>query len=80
MGSEVSGGSEMYHTHAMHECVGRCITRAYEWNGSTAAKTSIEARLTFTIKFALDTDHRDVHLVNDLLLELGSGEEVKGID
>ncbi len=80
MGMEVSGASELYHVNAMCECIGRCITRAYEWNGSTAATTSIEARLTFTIKLALDADHTDILLVNDLLLELASGEQVKGID
>ncbi len=77
---KVSGASELYHIHAMCECVGRCIARAYEWNGSTAAKASIEARLTFTVKLALDAVHTDIHLVNDLLLDLASGEQVKGID
>ncbi len=67
-------------THAICECVGRCIARAYEWNGSTAAKTSIEASLTLTIELALDALHTDIHLVNDLLLELASGEEMKVID
>ena len=41
--------------------------------------TSIEATLTSTIKLALDADHR-YPLGKDLLLELASGEEVKGID
>ncbi len=50
-------------THAMYECVGRCIARAYEWNDSTAAKTSVEATLTFTVKLALDAVHTDIHLV-----------------
>ena len=66
-------------THTVYECVGRCIARAYEWNGSTAAKTSIEARLTFTIKLALDAVHTDIHLVR-IFLDLASGEGVKGID
>ena len=58
---------------------GECIARAYEWNGSTVAKTFIEARLTFTLKLALDAVHR-YPLGKDLPLELASGEEVKGID
>ena len=44
---------------------------------STVAKTSIEARLTFTIKVVLDAVHT-YPLGKDLLLELGSGAEVKG--
>ena len=79
MGLEVSGGSELFHTHAIYECVGRCIARACEWNGSTVAKTFTEARLTSTLKLALDAVHR-CPLGKDLHLELASGEEVKGID
>ncbi len=80
MGMEVSSGSELYHTHAIHESVGRCIARAYEWNGLTDAKTFIEARLTSTVKLALDAVHTDFHLINDLLLDLAGGEEVNGIN
>ena len=57
---------------------GECIARACEWNGSTVAKTFIEARLTSTLKLALDAVHR--YPLGKLLFELISGEEVKGID
>ena len=79
MGLEVSGASELYHTHVVCECVGRCITRASQWNDSTVTTTSIKTTLTFTVKFALDADHRYA-LGKDLLLKLARGEEVKGID
>ncbi len=42
-------------------------------------QTSIKTTLTFTTKLALDDVHRYL-LGKDLLLELGSGEQVNRID